>query len=68
MILRLNGDDREVPDDLTIDELLRHLGRDPSAESIAVALNLDVVPRPEHATRRLGDGDRVDIVTAVGGG
>jgi sulfur carrier protein len=68
VILRLNGDPVEVPDDLTIEGLLRHLGRDPSVESIAVAHNLDVIPRPEHGRRTLREGDRVDIVTAVGGG
>ncbi|MCP4869553.1 MAG: sulfur carrier protein ThiS [Proteobacteria bacterium] len=68
MTLRLNGEAVEVPDGVTVSELLAHLGRDPSVESIAVAHNLNVVPREEHPTRNLAEGDRVDIVTAVGGG
>lgn len=68
MTLRLNGEAVEVPDGLTVQQLLEHLGRDPAAESIAVAHNLAVVPRPEHPSRQLANGDRVDIVTAVGGG
>lgn len=35
---------------------------------IAVALNRTVVPRAEHATTVLSEGDRVEIVTAVQGG
>ncbi len=68
MTLTLNGEPVEVPDELDVVALLRHLGRDPDTESIAVAVNLDVVPKAEHATRTLTEGDRVDIVTAVGGG
>lgn len=68
MTLRLNGEPTEVPDDLTVLALLLHLGRDPAASTLAVAHNLHVVPRAEHADRKLAEGDRVDIVTAVGGG
>jgi sulfur carrier protein len=37
-------------------------------EAVAVALNLNVVPRSQLAERVLVDGDRVEVVRAVGGG
>ena len=35
---------------------------------VAVAIGREVVPRSEHALRELRDGDRVEILEAVGGG
>ena len=35
---------------------------------VAVEVNLELVPRAEHAGHRLAEGDRVEIVTLVGGG
>ncbi|MGV8409398.1 sulfur carrier protein ThiS, partial [Pseudomonas aeruginosa] len=35
---------------------------------VAVELNLDIVPRSQHASTALKDGDRVEIVHAIGGG
>ncbi|MBM7507352.1 sulfur carrier protein ThiS [Nocardioides salarius] len=47
-------------------ETVRDLVPDPDGR--AVAVNGDVVPRAEHASRRLRAGDVVDVVTAVQGG
>ncbi|MBY0457781.1 MAG: sulfur carrier protein ThiS [Gemmataceae bacterium] len=54
------------PDPLTVADLLARLGKDPT--KLAVEVNRDVVPRAEHAAHALKDGDRVEIVTLVGGG
>jgi sulfur carrier protein len=35
---------------------------------VAVEVNLEVVPRAQHAQTRLRDGDRLEVVTLVGGG
>jgi len=35
---------------------------------LAVELNLELVPRAEHARQKLAEGDRLEIVTLVGGG
>jgi sulfur carrier protein len=35
---------------------------------VAVEINRDIVPRSRHATHRLCEGDRVEIVQAIGGG
>lgn len=34
----------------------------------AVELNLEIVPKEQYATRLLCDGDKVEVVTLVGGG
>lgn len=66
MRVEVNGTPREVPDGATLTDLLRLQGV--RAEQVAVELNRDVVPRAEHAARRVRDGDRIEIVTFVGGG
>jgi thiamine biosynthesis protein ThiS len=50
----------------TIAALLERL--DLGARRVAVEVNGDVVPRAEHAAHRLAAGDRVEVVTFVGGG
>jgi len=64
----LNGETRELPEGSSVRDLLDALERDFGARSVAVAVNLQVVPAAEHPDRLLEDGDRVDLVTAVGGG
>ena len=62
----VNGEIRPVPSGCTIARLLQMLSLDPAR--VAVEHNLRVVPRAEHAERRLNHGDRLEIVTFVGGG
>ncbi len=64
--LTVNAEPRSFPDPLTVADLLRQLGRDPAR--LAVEVNEAVVPRADHARTRLSDGDRVEVVTLVGGG
>ncbi len=66
MTITLNGEPHQVEEGATLADLLASLGR--AEDTLAVALNLRVVPRDALAERRLADEDRVDIVTAVGGG
>jgi thiamine biosynthesis protein ThiS len=62
----VNGDAVRVPSGCTIAELLQRLSLDRAR--VAVEHNLRVVPRAEHAERTLHHGDRLEIVTFVGGG
>jgi thiamine biosynthesis protein ThiS len=62
----VNGTPKDVETGATIASLLASLGVD--ARRIAVEKNREIVPRAEHATTPLADGDRVEIVTMVGGG
>lgn len=64
--ITLNAERRSFPDPLTVADLLRQLGQDPSR--IAVEVNQRVVPHSEQAELQLKDGDVVEVVTLVGGG
>jgi sulfur carrier protein len=66
MRLTVNGAAHEVPDGITVRDLVAHLGLDEGP--VAVEKNLEVVPRAEHAQAVLRDGDVVEIVHFVGGG
>ena len=66
MQLTVNGKPREVPDGITVGELVSHLGLD--GGPVAVERNLEVVPRADHAGAVLREGDVVEIVHFVGGG
>ena len=67
MQIMVNGEARNVPDGCSLDELLIELNV-PARKGVAVAVNLSVVPQAERATAQLHEGDRIDVVTAVGGG
>lgn len=66
MRLLVNGEDRELPDGATVADLLRACGLTP--ERVAVERNEQLVRRVAFADTRLTPGDRVEIVTLVGGG
>lgn len=56
----------EVDKEITISDLLRRLQI--AAERVAVELNLEVVEREEFTKKRLAEGDKIEIITFVGGG
>jgi sulfur carrier protein len=62
----LNGQAREIPDAATIADLLGELQL--AARQVAVEVNLELVPRVKHGEHRLSPGDRLEVVTLVGGG
>ncbi|TWU27456.1 sulfur carrier protein ThiS [Bythopirellula polymerisocia] len=66
MQLSVNGRERELPEGTTIAQLIEELALDP--RSLAVECNLELVPRAQHAQTQLKEGDRVEVVTLVGGG
>ena len=61
-----NGECYEIPAGSTIADLLQQLELEP--RYVAVEVNFELVPRGEHLHHRLRDGDRLEIVTLVGGG
>ncbi|MCV7252668.1 MULTISPECIES: sulfur carrier protein ThiS [Mycobacteriaceae] len=65
MILLVNGEEAEVRDAITVEDLVRDLGF--PEKGIAVAVDWEVLPRSEWHTV-LADGARVEVVTAVQGG
>ena len=64
--VRLNGEQRELPEGLTVEALLAHLGV--KAVRVAVEVNETVVTKERYATHRLRAGDSIEIVAFVGGG
>ena len=64
--ISVNGVSRDVAPGCTVAELIAQL--QPAAQRIAVERNGSIVPRSQHAHTSLADGDRVEIVVAVGGG
>lgn len=66
MQIQLNGQPRDLPEAQTIAQLLDDEGL--GERRVAVEVNREIVPRSRHATHQLGDGDRVEIVHAIGGG
>ena len=66
MHVTINGAEKEVPDGLTVRDLVAHLGL--GAGPLAVEINREIVPRADHATRKVSLGDAIEIVHFVGGG
>ena len=64
--IRVNGEHRRVAGDLTIADLARELGLEPTR--VAVERNLEIVPRSTVADVLVEDGDELEIVHFVGGG
>ncbi len=64
--LTVNGEPREAPVGATVRDLVELLQLD--GRRVAVAVEREVVPRSEYAERVLRDGDRIEILEAVGGG
>jgi sulfur carrier protein len=66
MTITLNGEPRQARSGSTVAELLA--GMEVTTRHVAVEVNLEIVPRSRHAEHQLADGDRVEVVTLVGGG
>jgi len=66
MKIQLNGEAREVNDNLTVSELLQSLAL--TGKRIAVEVNEEIVPRSLHGEVRLSENDRIEVVHAIGGG
>jgi sulfur carrier protein len=66
MTVAVNGERRRLPVGLTLDRLVATLTVAPAG--VAAAVNEDVIPRSRWAATPLGDGDRVEVLTAVQGG
>ena len=62
----INGETRTVARGTTVAALVIELGF--GDRRVAVERNREVIPRAQHATTQLAAGDRLEIVTFVGGG
>jgi sulfur carrier protein len=66
MNITINGEPAIIIDRSTVKQLLEQRGLDRSP--CAVEVNRQVVPKRKHNDHRLNEGDKVEIVTLVGGG
>jgi sulfur carrier protein len=62
----LNGEPKECPEGITIENLLDLYKIDKNR--VAVELNLQIIPKKELSTLVLRDTDLLEVVTFVGGG
>jgi sulfur carrier protein len=62
----LNGESHSTPAPLTVLELLQSF--ELAKRRVAVAINAEVVPKSRFAEVWIRDGDRVEVIHAVGGG
>jgi sulfur carrier protein len=66
MQIYLNGENREVFEGITIAALIEELKL--AGKPVAVEVNRELVTKSLHAESRLKAGDRVEVVSFVGGG
>jgi sulfur carrier protein len=66
VILRVNGEDRTLPDGSTVGDVVSALTA--AERGVAVALDGEVVPRSAWGETRLCDGQDVEVLRAVQGG
>lgn len=66
MKVTLNGESKECPEGITIENLLDLYKIDKNR--VAVELNLRIIPRKELSERVLRDEDLLEVITFVGGG
>lgn len=66
MNVRINGEEKEISGDTTIEALL--IALDIKPVGIAVEVNREIVPKRLHGVTPLKDGDAVEIVRMTGGG
>ncbi len=64
--IQVNGELRGCAAGASVSDLLRQL--EIATERVAVELNLEILDRKDFGERRLQDGDRVEILSFIGGG
>jgi sulfur carrier protein len=64
--ITLNGAPREFPAPLTLAQMLDELAL--AGKRLAIERNGEIVPRSAFPEACLNDGDRIELVVAVGGG
>ena len=66
MVVTVIGKPMELPEGLTIEDLLVRLAV--PRQFTAVALNREIAPKASYTTTALSEGDKVEIVRPMGGG
>jgi len=66
MKIIINGVEKNYTSDLTLETLLIELGH--ANKKVAVEVNEEIIPRSELKNKLVVDGDKIEIINAVGGG
>jgi len=66
MKITINGIEKKFTSRLTLDTLLIELGH--ANKKVAVEVNEEIVPRSQLRNKLVVDGDKIEIINAVGGG
>ncbi len=66
MKVTVNAQEREVPPGTTVRGLIEQMGL--AKQACAAEVNKNLIPRRQHESHELRDGDRVELVSLVGGG
>ncbi len=64
--IHINGEPRQLEHSISVAELIAEMSL--TGKRIALERNGDIVPRSHFLSQTLADGDRLEIVVAVGGG
>jgi sulfur carrier protein len=62
----INGTARQLSDSTNVATLIEEMGL--TGKRIALECNGEIVPRSRFATQQFSDGDKLEVVVAVGGG
>ena len=66
MNILLNNKPEKLFDGLTVKKLLEN--KNIRNKYYAVEINRKIIPKSDHDTYVIKDGDRIEIITAIGGG
>ena len=66
MKILVNGEKISLPEDLSIEGLIVHLGY--QNQRIAIEVNELIIPKSKYSSFLLKDLDKVEVINAVGGG
>lgn len=66
MLVKINGERREVPESISVAAMLEHLGI--VGDRVAIERNLNILPRADWNKTQVEPNDSFEIVHLVGGG
>lgn len=66
MNIVVNGELRDLADGGTVQNLIDEL--ELGGRRLAIEVNREIIPRSQYDSHSLNEGDRVEIVHAIGGG
>ncbi len=66
MNIIVNGESKNVDDNYSTEQLIVDMGL--GGKRVALELNMAIVPRSNYAQTFVADGDKIEIVRAIGGG